>query len=73
MVRHTDGVRRRIAFDFETWHALDRLAKDRLASIQELAGIPEERMACPSHLFRFNGAPRAPKECRRSTRRSAIS
>jgi hypothetical protein len=31
------GVRRRIAFDGETWHALDRLAKDRMASIQELA------------------------------------
>ena len=31
------SVRRRIAFDGETWHALDRLAKDRMASIQELA------------------------------------
>ena len=31
------GVRRRIAFDGETWHALDRPAKDRMATIQELA------------------------------------
>jgi hypothetical protein len=30
-------VRRRVAFDRDTWHALDRLAKDRMASIQELA------------------------------------
>ena len=32
-----DGVRRRIAFDQETWVALDRLAKDRMMTIQELA------------------------------------
>ena len=31
------SVRRRIAFDGETWHALNRLAKDRMESIQELA------------------------------------
>ena len=31
------GVRRRIAFSADTWHALDRLAKDRMSSIQELA------------------------------------
>jgi hypothetical protein len=32
-----DGIRKRIAFDVETWHALDRLAKDRMQTIQELA------------------------------------
>jgi hypothetical protein len=33
-----DGdVRRRIAFDGETYVALDRLAKDRMETIQELA------------------------------------
>ena len=32
-----DGVRRRIEFDAETFHALERLAKDRMQSIQELA------------------------------------
>ena len=31
------SMRRRIEFDAETWHALDRLAKDRMQSIQELA------------------------------------
>jgi hypothetical protein len=31
------SVRRRIAFDAETWHALDRLAKDRMSTLQELA------------------------------------
>jgi hypothetical protein len=31
------GVRRRIAFDAETWLALDRLAKDRMSTVQELA------------------------------------
>ena len=30
-------MRRRIAFDQETWVALDRLAKDRMMTIQELA------------------------------------
>ena len=35
--REPGSVRRRIAFDGETWHALDRLAKDRMATIQELA------------------------------------
>ena len=30
-------IRRRIEFDAETWHALNLLAKDRMASIQELA------------------------------------
>jgi hypothetical protein len=30
-------VRRRIEFDSETWHGLDRLAKDRMSTIQELA------------------------------------
>jgi hypothetical protein len=38
MPERTSGtVRRRIAFDAETWHALDQLAKDRMQSIQELA------------------------------------
>jgi hypothetical protein len=38
MTRADDqGVRRRIAFDIETWHALDQLAKDRRSTIQELA------------------------------------
>ena len=32
-----NSVRRRIEFDAETWNALDRLAKDRMATIQELA------------------------------------
>jgi hypothetical protein len=36
MARETD-LRRRIAFDGETWAALDRLAKDRMVTIQELA------------------------------------
>ena len=31
------GVRRRIEFDAETFHALDRLAKDRMQTLQELA------------------------------------
>ena len=37
MARETDSVRRRIAFDAETWAALDRLAKDRMVTLQELA------------------------------------
>lgn len=37
MTRRSDSVRRRIEFDAETWFALDRLAKDRMASMQELA------------------------------------
>jgi len=35
--RTPSTVRRRIAFDAETWHALDQLAKDRMETIQELA------------------------------------
>jgi len=35
--RPEGSVRRRIEFDSETWHALDRLAKDRMSTIQELA------------------------------------
>ena len=31
------SVRRRIEFDAETFHALDRLAKDRMQTLQELA------------------------------------
>jgi hypothetical protein len=35
---HPPGsVRRRIAFDAETFVALDRLAKDRMSTLQELA------------------------------------
>jgi hypothetical protein len=37
MARDTDGIRKRIAFDMETWHALDRLAKDRMVDLQDLA------------------------------------
>jgi hypothetical protein len=37
MARDTDEIRKRIAFDLETWLALDRLAKDRMVTIQELA------------------------------------
>jgi hypothetical protein len=35
--RRPDSTRRRIEFDAATWHALDRLAKDRMETIQELA------------------------------------
>jgi hypothetical protein len=37
MARNSDDVRKRIGFDLETWHALDRLAKDRMVSLQDLA------------------------------------
>jgi hypothetical protein len=37
MVRKANSVRRRIDFDAATYNALDRLAKDRMATIQELA------------------------------------
>jgi hypothetical protein len=37
MARDSSDVRRRIAFDAETYVAIDRLAKDRMSSIQELA------------------------------------
>jgi hypothetical protein len=37
MAKDANEVRRRIAFDAETYVALDRLAKDRMASLQELA------------------------------------
>jgi hypothetical protein len=37
MTRDNDGVRRRISFDAGTWFALDKLAKDRMSTIQELA------------------------------------
>jgi hypothetical protein len=33
----SDIIRKRIEFDVETWRALDGLARDRMASIQELA------------------------------------
>jgi hypothetical protein len=35
--RRPGAIRRRISFDPATWHALDRLAKDRMETIQELA------------------------------------
>jgi hypothetical protein len=37
MARGSGGVRRRIELDAGTWNALDRLSKDRMATIQELA------------------------------------
>jgi hypothetical protein len=37
MATDTGAVRRRIAFEVQTWLALDRLAKDRMSTIQELA------------------------------------
>ena len=37
MAPDTDGIRRRIAFSPETWHALERLAKDRMVTVRELA------------------------------------
>ena len=35
--RRPGAIRRRIAFEPATWHALHRLAKDRMETIQELA------------------------------------
>ena len=35
--RPPGAIRRRIAFDSATWNVLDRLAKDRMETIQELA------------------------------------
>jgi predicted transcriptional regulator len=32
-----DRIGKRISVDAEIWHALDRLAKDRMSSLQELA------------------------------------
>ena len=37
MAAPSDGVRRRIEFDAATFAALDRLAKDRMQTLQELA------------------------------------
>jgi len=37
MAAKDGSVRRRIGFDVETYHALDRLAKDRMQTLQELA------------------------------------
>ena len=37
MARGSDGIRRRIEFDAGTWNALDRLSKDRMVTVQELA------------------------------------
>jgi len=36
MARDT-SIRKRIAFDHPTWNALDRLAKDRMVDVQDLA------------------------------------
>jgi hypothetical protein len=37
MARDPGNIRRRISFDAGTYAALDRLARDRMASLQELA------------------------------------
>jgi hypothetical protein len=37
MARDRNSVRRRISFDAETFAALDRLARDRMFTLQELA------------------------------------
>jgi len=37
MARRAGQIRKRIAFDHPTWHALDRLAKDRMVELQDLA------------------------------------
>jgi hypothetical protein len=37
MAGKDNSVRRRIEFDAEAWFALDRLAKDRMSTVQELA------------------------------------
>jgi hypothetical protein len=37
MAREPNTIRRRISFDAETFAALDRLARDRMSDIQELA------------------------------------
>jgi hypothetical protein len=37
MARDSDGIRKRIAFEVETFNALDCLAKDRMVTLQELA------------------------------------
>ena len=37
MTRDPNGVRRRISFDAQTFAALDRLARDRMSNLQELA------------------------------------
>jgi hypothetical protein len=37
MARGAGPIRKRIAFDHPTWNALDRLAKDRMVELQDLA------------------------------------
>ena len=37
MARDCDGIRKRIAFELETLNALDRLARDRVVTLQDLA------------------------------------
>jgi len=37
MARDRDGIRKRIAFELETLNALNRLAKDRMVTLQDLA------------------------------------
>jgi hypothetical protein len=37
MARDSDGIRKRIAFEQETFNALDCLAKDRVVTLKDLA------------------------------------
>lgn len=37
MPTETGDIRKRIAFSADTWYALDRLARDSMKSLQELA------------------------------------
>jgi len=37
MPHNTGQIRKRIAFDHATWNALDRLGKDRMVDLQDLA------------------------------------
>jgi len=37
MARDSDGIRKRIAFELAILNALDRLAKDRMVTLQDLA------------------------------------
>jgi hypothetical protein len=57
-------VRKRIAFDAETWHALHQLALDSMKSLQELA---EEAFR---DLLKKHGRPTTVKEMLRASLRS---
>jgi hypothetical protein len=37
MARETQDIRKRVSFDSATWHALDRLAQDRMVPVQDVA------------------------------------